>query len=113
MSQNTKESFTWGHICHKHDQNPLRLTTIYEKFILKALSFPFSHFHCDIYIYRHNLYFPIFNFPSINIYMESNYIHGVNSRLSIMLFKGKFFGVWGSLVDQLVKNLPAMRETWV
>ena len=66
-----------------------------------------------MYIYIYNLYFPIFNFPSINIYMESNYIHGVNSRVSIMLFKGKFFGMWASLVDQLVKNLPAMRETWV
>ena len=28
-----------------------------------------------------------------------------------MLFKGKFFGMWASLADQLVKNLPAKRET--
>lgn len=85
MSQNTKESFTWGHICHEHDQNPLRVTMIYEKFILKALYFHLVIF-IVIYVYIYNLYFTIFNFPSINIYMESNYIHGVNSRVSIMLF---------------------------
>ena len=74
MSQNTKESFTLGHICHKHDQNPLRVIMIYEKFILKALLFPFSHFHCYIYVYICIYIKFVFFYLKFSIY---KYIHGV------------------------------------
>ena len=37
----------------------------------------------------------------------------VNQTVVLSLFRGRLAGVWASLVAQLVKNSPAMQETWV
>ena len=36
----------------------------------------------------------------------------MDKKDSLVLREGAVLGVWASLVAQLVKNLPAMQETW-
>ena len=45
--------------------------------------------------------------------MFSEFIHTIAWVKISFLFKADYHFIWASLVAQMVKNLPAMQETWV
>ena len=40
-------------------------------------------------------------------------IRGGRKSIPLLVFSQMFYSYWASLMAQLVKNLPAVRETWV